>query len=281
MIAVIGGSGLYDFEDLDNRKEIELRSEFGHPSDNAIQGQIAGKNFIFLPRHGRHHKLNPSEINYRANIESLKIIGVNRIIAISAVGSLKEEHFPGKFLIPDQYIDKTYKRNNTYFEDGCVAHVPFGEPICARLSTSISQSMDEINIEHSNKGIYLCIEGPQFSTKAESKLYKSWGCDIVGMTNMPEAKLAREAGICYSSVSMVTDYDCWHEDHDSVTVDSIIKTMNNNKEKVRNLLLRLPEHLSQENTCKSCISNNIESVMTNQEYIDSSIIKKLRHILKN
>ena len=281
MIAVIGGSGLYDFEDLENREEIELRSGFGKPSDNAIQGQIAGKNFVFLPRHGRHHELNPSEINYRANIESLKRIGVNRIIAISAVGSLKEEHFPGKFLLPDQYIDKTYKRNNTYFEDGCVAHFAFGEPVCSKLSKSISQSMDEVNIDHSNKGIYLCIEGPQFSTKAESELYRSWGCDVIGMTNMPEAKLAREAGICYSSVSMVTDYDCWHKDHDSVTVDSIIKTMNTNKEKVRNLLLHLPEHLSQDNSCKSCTTNNIESVMTNKEYIDSSIIRKLQYILKN
>ena len=281
MIAVIGGSGLYDFQDLENRMEIELHSEFGEPSDNGIQGQIAGKSFVFLPRHGRYHNLNPSEINYRANIESLKRIGVNRIIAISAVGSLKEEHFPGKFLIPDQYIDKTYKRNNTYFEGGCVAHVSFGEPVCPGLSKSISQSMDEINIEHSNKGTYLCIEGPQFSTKAESELYRSWGCDVIGMTNMPEAKLAREAGICYSSVSMVTDYDCWHDDHDSVTVDSIIKTMSSNKDKVRDLLLHLPQHLSQENNCKSCISNNIESVMTNQEHLDSTIIQKLQYILKN
>jgi 5'-methylthioadenosine phosphorylase len=281
MIAIIGGSGLYDFQGLENKEEIELHSEFGEPSDNAIQGQIAGKSFVFLPRHGRHHALNPSEINYRANIESLKRIGVTRIIAISAVGSLKEKHFPGKFLIPDQYIDKTYKRNNTYFEGGCVAHVSFGEPVCSELSESISQSMNEINIDHSNKGTYICIEGPQFSTKAESELYRSWGCDIIGMTNMPEAKLAREAGICYSSVSMVTDYDCWHSDHDSVTVDSIIKTMSANKEKVQNLLLHLPKNLSSENSCKSCANNNLESVMTNQEYLDSTITQKLQYILKN
>jgi 5'-methylthioadenosine phosphorylase len=280
MIGVIGGSGLYDIADLENKEELILSSGFGSPSDLAIKGTLKGLDFVFLPRHGRHHTLNPSEINYRANIDSLKKIGVKKIISISAVGSLKEKHNPGKFLIIDQFIDKTYKRQNTFFENGCVAHFPFAEPVCGSLAKTIGVTLDKLNMKHEKKGTYICIEGPQFSTKAESLLYRSWDCDVIGMTNLPEAKLAREAGICYSSISMVTDYDCWHNNHESVTVSSIKKTMEENKNNVLSLIRNLPESLKESNKCKTCNENASNAVITTQSEINQVSKEKLKNILK-
>ncbi len=281
MIGVIGGSGLYEIDDLENQEELLLTSSFGNPSDKVIKGRLRGVDFIFLPRHGKDHTLNPSEINYRANIESLKKIGVTKIISISAVGSLKEEHYPGKFIIIDQFIDKTYRRENTFFENGSVAHTPFAEPICGCLAKTIGEALDNLNLVHQKYGTYICIEGPQFSTKAESLLYKSWGCDVIGMTNLPEAKLAREAGISYSSISMVTDYDCWHESHESVTVASIKQTMEENKNNVLNLIRNLPEYLNKINDCKKCKNEGVNSLITNQTKISEASKVKLKNILNN
>ena len=279
MIGVIGGSGLYEIDDLEKKEQIELSSNFGTPSDIAIKGKLQGLDFIFLPRHGKNHTLNPSEINYKANIEALKKIGVTNIISISAVGSLQEKHFPGKFILVDQFIDRTYKRENTFFEGGCVAHTPFAEPVCKSLASTIGNALDELNMQHEKSGTYMCIEGPQFSTKAESLLYKSWGCDVIGMTNLPEAKLAREAGICYATISMVTDYDCWHESHETVTVSAIKSTMEENKNNVLNLIRILPKFLNESSSCEICRGNRMNSVITASNEINEDIKKKLKNIL--
>ena len=263
MIAIIGGSGLYEIEGLDQREILSLESIYGKASAPAVKGFIEESEFIFLPRHGLHHELNPSEINYRANIEGLKRIGVEKILSISAVGSLKEEHQPGKVIVVDQYIDRTFKRINTFFQDGCVAHTPLGDPICRGLSNSIITILKKNNIEHSKKGTYICIEGPQFSTRAESNLYRSWGCDVIGMTNMPEAKLAREAGICYVSLAMVTDYDCWHPGHEDVSIDAIQKVMSSNILKAHSVIRYLSESETiHEKACNDCTSNMSDIVIT-------------------
>lgn len=263
MIGIIGGSGLYEIEELTHKKIVPLKSIYGAPSADAVIGYIENLEFAFLPRHGVNHQLNPSEINYRANIEGLKRIGVDKIISISAVGSLKEEHEPGKFITVDQYIDRTIKRSNTFFQDGCVGHVPFGDPVCGSLSSKINSVLKSNNIYSQDKGTYLCIEGPQFSTRAESLLYKSWGCDVIGMTNMPEAKLAREAGICYASLAMVTDYDCWHSGHDSVTVKAIQEVMKSNVDNAHNIIRSLPGLINGDGEiCNVCQSDPSEMVMT-------------------
>ena len=219
-LGIIGGSGIYELNNIVNPKWLSINSLFGKPSDNILTGSIDGINIAFLPRHGKNHNLLPSAINYRANIDCLKSLGVTDIISLSAVGSLKNEIKPGNFVIVDQFIDRTFARSKTFFDEGIVAHVSMAKPVSEQLSKLILKSAPkDINI--SLGGTYLAMEGPQFSTLAESELYRSWNCDVIGMTNMPEAKLAREAEIAYATIAMVTDYDCWHPDHDAVTIDNI------------------------------------------------------------
>ena len=277
MIGVIGGSGLYEIEELDQKTTVLLESIYGAPSAPAVIGFIGNLEFAFLPRHGLNHQFNPSEINYRANIEGLKRIGVDKIVSISAVGSLKEEHEPGKFIVIDQYIDRTFKRKSTFFQGGCVAHVPFGDPVCRALSNSIITALENNKFGHSNKGTYLCIEGPQFSTRAESLLYRSWGCDVIGMTNMPEAKLAREAGICYASLAMVTDYDCWHPEHDDVSIEAIYKVMKANTSNAHTLIKSLSALTNMnEKGCSHCSSDVSDIVITTSVDKDQSFLDLIK-----
>ena len=234
-LGIIGGSGIYDLDNISDAKWQNVSSEFGEPSDKILTGIINNINIAFLPRHGKSHNLLPSNINYRANIDCLKSLGVTDIISLSAVGSLKESIKPGDFVIIDQFIDRTFARKKSFFNDGIVAHVSMAKPTSKNLSKIIFESAPD-NINILNRGTYIAMEGPQFSTLAESNLYRSWNCDVIGMTNMPEAKLAREAEIAYATIAMVTDYDCWHPDHDAVTVDSIIKVLNTNSLNAKNLL---------------------------------------------
>ncbi len=241
-LGIIGGSGLYDLRDAIEAEWIKVNTPWGEPSDELLKCHINNKEVIFLPRHGRGHKINPSNVNYRANIDALKQNNVTDVISISAVGSLKEEHQPGKFILIDQFIDRTYARKKTFFDDEIVAHVSMAKPICQQLSKICENALEELEIDHSNKGTYLAMEGPQFSTFAESCLYRSWGLDVIGMTNMPEAKLAREAELRYASIAMVTDYDCWHEIHSNVDVQTIIKTLNKNVDRAKNLIIEIVQN---------------------------------------
>jgi 5'-methylthioadenosine phosphorylase len=227
-IGVIGGSGLYSMPGFTNHQEVVISTPFGNPSDPYVVGELEGKPVAFLARHGRGHRISPSELNFRANIYGFKKLGVEWIISLSAVGSLKEEHKPLDFVIPDQFVDRTRNRISTFFGEGLVAHVGFADPVCGELARLLQQACHEAGVPAKLGGTYLCMEGPAFSTKAESQLYRSWGMDVIGMTNLQEAKLAREAELCYSTIAMVTDYDCWHPDHDAVTVADIIKNLTHN-----------------------------------------------------
>ncbi|HQU02180.1 MAG TPA: S-methyl-5'-thioadenosine phosphorylase [Acetobacteraceae bacterium] len=236
VIGIIGGSGLYDIEGIEGKEWRRVATPWGEASDELLFGTLAGVPLVFLPRHGRGHKLSPSELNYRANIDALKRSGVTDILSLSAVGSLKADYPPGHFVIIDQFIDRSFARTKSFFGSGCVAHVSMADPVCPRLGDALEANARQLGLPVSRGGTYLVMEGPQFSTRAESHLYRSWNCDVIGMTNMPEAKLAREAEICYATVAMVTDYDCWHDDHDAVTVDAVIKVLLGNADKARALI---------------------------------------------
>ena len=236
VIGIIGGSGIYDVEGLTNVEWRAVKTPFGDPSDALMFGELGGQRVVFLPRHGRGHRVPPSELNFRANIDALKRSGVTEVISLSAVGSLREDLPPGRFVIVDQFIDRTFARVKTFFSSGCVAHVSMADPVCARLGDHLEASAKDAGIDAVRGGTYLVMEGPQFSSRAESELYRSWGCSVIGMTNMPEAKLAREAEMCYATVAMVTDYDCWHPHHDDVTVDAVIKVLLANADKARSLV---------------------------------------------
>jgi len=238
MLAMIGGSGVYNIDGLANTRWLKVDSPFGAPSDDLLLGELEGEPLLFLPRHGRGHQLPPSAINYRANIDALKRAGATQVISVSAVGSLRAELPPGTFVIVDQFIDRSFARAKSFFGTGLVAHVSMAHPVCARLGDALQGAARAQDIPHLRGGTYLVMEGPQFSTLAESELYRSWRCDVIGMTNMPEAKLAREAELCYATVAMVTDYDCWHPDHDAVTVDMILRTAQANAGHARALLRR-------------------------------------------
>ena len=244
VIGIIGGSGLYEIDGLANTRWERVKSPFGPTSDEFLFGELDRQQLIFLPRHGRGHKIPPSELNFRANIDALKRAGVTEIISLSACGSFKEELDPGTFVIANQFIDRTFARVKSFFSTGMVAHVGFGHPVCSRLGDALESGAKALGIKTQRDGTYLAMEGPQFSTLAESKLYKSWDCDVIGMTNMPEAKLAREAEMCYATVAMVTDFDCWHSDHDHVTVDAIIKVLLGNADKARSLVKEVSPKLS-------------------------------------
>jgi 5'-methylthioadenosine phosphorylase len=243
VVGVIGGSGIYEIDGLENRRWVKVDSPFGDPSDELLFGELEGRTMVFLPRHGRGHRIPPSEINFRANIDALKRAGVTEILSMSAVGSLREDLPPGTFVVVDQFIDRTFARRKSFFTTGLAAHVGMGHPVCARLGDALEETLAELNVPRRRGGVYLVMEGPQFSTRAESELYRAWGCDVIGMTNMPEAKLAREAELCYATVAMVTDFDCWHPDHDHVTVDAVIKTLTENAEKARAVVRRVAPRL--------------------------------------
>jgi len=252
VFGIIGGSGVYDIEGLSNKRWVRVDSSFGEPSDELMFGELRGQSLVFLPRHGRGHKISPSEINFRANIDALKRAGVTDLISVSAVGSLREELRPGMFVIVDQFIDRTFAREKSFFGTGCVAHVSMAHPVCTRLGDHLEAAARDAGIEATRGGTYLAMEGPQFSSLAESELYRSWGCDVVGMTNMPEAKLAREAELCYASVAMVTDYDCWHPNHDAVTVDAIIQVLMANAENARSLVKQVAPRLLADSAAPRC-----------------------------
>jgi 5'-methylthioadenosine phosphorylase len=242
-IGVIGGSGVYEVDGLRDARWEKVESPFGSPSDEVLVGEIAGSRFAFLPRHGRGHRIPPSEINYRANIDVLKRLGVTDLISVSACGSLRERLAPGTFVLVDQFIDRTVTRSQTFFETGFVAHVSMARPVCQRLGDAVEGAARALEIATARGGTYLAIEGPQVSSRAESELYRSWGCDVIGMTNLPEAKLAREAEICYSPVAMVTDYDCWRDDHGAVAVGDILEVLHDNADRGRSLVTAVAAEL--------------------------------------
>jgi 5'-methylthioadenosine phosphorylase len=273
-IGIIGGSGLYSMPGFNDVGEERISTPFGDPSDSYVLGTIEGRTVAFLARHSRGHRISPTELNFRANIYGMKQLGVERIISVSAVGSLKEEHKPMDFVIPDQFVDRTARRISTFFGNGVVAHVAFADPVCAEVAKVIAGACRTAGVTGKLGGTYLCMEGPQFSTRAESNLYRSWGMDVIGMTNLQEAKLAREAEICYSTIAMVTDYDCWHSDHDAVTVDQIVAVLNKNAENactvVRNSVAAMPR----ERGCK-CGFALQHAIMTDPAKIPAETRQKL------
>ena len=245
VIGIIGGSGLYDIDGLEDKTWTTVETPWGAPSDQLLTGRLAGVRCVFLPRHGRGHRVSPTHLNYRANIDAMKRMGVTDILSLSAVGSLKEELAPGHFVIVDQFIDRSFAREKSFFGEGIVAHVSMAHPVCGRLGDAIEGAAHALALPTTRGGTYMVMEGPQFSTKAESELYRSWGCSVIGMTNMPEAKLAREAEICYATVAMVTDFDCWHPDHDHVTVEAVVQVLFGNADKARALVKSLVPTLGQ------------------------------------
>jgi 5'-methylthioadenosine phosphorylase len=248
-VGVIGGSGLYDIAGLEDVREIELSTPFGAPSDAYITGRLGSVRMVFLPRHGRGHRISPSEINFRANVWGMKKLGVTRILSVSAVGSMREDIVPGDFVVIDQFFDRTRHRADTFFSGGVVAHVMFADPVCSRLRNTLLDAGRALGLRMHDGGTYVNMEGPQFSTRAESRIYRKWGVDVIGMTNLQEAKLAREAEICYATIAMATDYDCWHEGHDDVTVEGILAVMHKNIGNARKLILQAAPKLAPQGDC--------------------------------
>ncbi|MXV44159.1 S-methyl-5'-thioadenosine phosphorylase [Saccharibacter sp. 17.LH.SD] len=277
VIGVIGGSGLYDIDGLENKEWRRCESPWGTPSDELLFGTLDGVKCVFLPRHGRGHPIPPSHLNFRANIDALKRAGVTDIISLSAVGSLKEELEPGRFVLVDQFIDLTQGRARTFFEEGCVAHVSMAEPVSRHMVDKLGAAAEKIGIPVTHGGTYVVIEGPQFSTRAESQLYKSWGCSVIGMTNMPEARLAREAEMNYATVAMVTDYDCWHEDHESVTVEAVVRTMKTNASRARDLVkAAIPELGKPRSLCPTGAERALDNAIITPPYAwDSAVLGRL------
>jgi 5'-methylthioadenosine phosphorylase len=273
-IGVIGGSGLYAMSGFEAEQEVAIETPWGEPSDKYLVGTMAGKEVAFLARHGRGHRIMPSDLNYRANVWGFKTLGVERIISLSAVGSLKEEHRPLEFVIPDQFFDRTAARTSTFFGDGLVAHVSMAHPVCSELSRVVKDACHAAGVAAKPGGTYLCMEGPAFSTQAESIVYRSWGMDVIGMTNLTEAKLAREAEICYITVAMVTDYDCWHPQHDAVTVSEIIDNLTHNAENAAKVVASAVAHMPQSRNCK-CGSALKHALITNPSAIPATTKQKL------
>ena len=277
ILGIIGGSGVYDIEGLTNKRWQRIASPFGEASDELLFGELNGQTLVFLPRHGRGHRIPPSEINFRANIDVLKRAGVTDVISVSAVGSLREHLRPGMFVIVDQFIDRTFARVKSFFGTGLVAHVSMAHPVCGRLGNHIETAAQEAGIEAIRGGTYLVMEGPQFSSYAESELYRSWNCDVIGMTNMPEAKLAREAELCYATVAMVTDYDCWHPNHDDVTVDQIVQVLLGNADRARSLVKSIAPHIGTDAKAGACSCRHAleHAIITAPEARDPEMLKKL------
>ena len=278
-IGILGGSGLYTMRGLTGTQELRVKTPFGEPSDAVVLGTLEGKRVAFLARHGRGHRLLPSEINYRANIYAMKLQGVERIISVSAVGSLKEDLRPGEFLVPDQFFDRTKNRASTFFGDGMVAHVAFAHPTCGQLSGVLADACVEEAVKVHRRGTYICIEGPQFSTLAEAEVNRQLRFDVIGMTNLTEAKLAREAEICYATIAMITDYDCWHPDHESVTAAQIIATLNQNAENAQKVLRNAVRELPAARSCK-CGAALEHALVTDLQLVPTATKKRLAAILK-
>lgn len=277
VLGIIGGSGVYDIEGLSHKRWERVDSPFGKPSDELLLGELDGQSMVFLPRHGRGHRIPPSEINFRANIDAMKRVGVTDLISVSAVGSLRENLRPGMFVIVDQFIDRTFAREKSFFGTGLVAHVSMAHPVCSRLGAHIEAATRETGIEFARGGTYLVMEGPQFSSLAESELYRSWNADVIGMTNMPEAKLAREAEICYASVAMVTDFDCWHPDHDDVTVDAIVKVLLANADRARTMVTKVAPRLHSDASAPACGCRRAlqHALITAPEARDPEMLRRL------
>ncbi len=277
-IVIIGGSGLYQMPGFTDAHEVEQQTPFGDPSDAYILGTLGGRQVAFLARHARGHKLLPSELNFRANIYGFKQLGVERIISVSAVGSLKDEHKPLDFVIPNQFFDRTRHRVDTFFGDGIVAHIAFGDPVCSEMTEVVRGACQTVGVTAKRGGTYICMEGPQFSTKAESNVYRSWGADVIGMTNLQEAKLAREAEICYVTIAMVTDYDCWHPHHDSVTVEQILSVLAKNAENAAKVVTATVSAMPKTRSCK-CGSALANAILTDPAKIPAATKEKLQLIL--
>ena len=277
-IGIIGGSGLYHMPGFKETQEVRLETPFGDPSEVYVLGDLDGRKVAFLARHGRGHRILPSELNFRANIYGFKQLGVTRIVSVSAVGSLKEEHKPLEFVVPNQFFDRTRHRVDTFFGDGIVAHIAFADPICPELAKVVESACKKAGVAGKLGGTYLCMEGPQFSTKAESNVYRSWGMDVIGMTNLQEAKLAREAEICYVTVAMVTDYDCWHPHHDSVTVDQIVAVLVKNADNAVKVLRATVAAMPKTRACK-CGAALAHAILTERDKIPAATRKKLSLIL--
>ena len=277
-IGIIGGSGLYSMPGFTAQREEIIETPFGAPSDPYVVGELEGHEVAFLARHGRGHRISPSELNFRANIYGMKALGVERILSLSAVGSLKEEHKPLDFVIPDQFFDRTRGRISTFFGEGLVAHVSFADPVCPQLSQAVEAACTTVGVNVKRGGTYLCMEGPMFSTKAESNIYRSWGMDVIGMTNLQEAKLAREAEICYVTVAMVTDYDCWHEGHDAVEVTDIIRVLLQNASNACGVVAEAVKTMPAERACK-CGSSLQHALITDKKVVPEATVRKLGPIV--
>jgi 5'-methylthioadenosine phosphorylase len=277
VIGLIGGSGLYDMDGITDREWRRVDSPWGRPSDEILFGRIGGVPIRFLPRHGRGHPTPPSDLDYRANIDAMKRAGCTELLSLSAVGSLNGDLAPGTFVIVDQFIDRTFARRKSFFERGCVAHVSMAHPVCPRLGDALETAARELGLRHKRGGTYLAMEGPQFSTKAESELYRAWGCDVIGMTNMPEAKLAREAELCYATVAMVTDFDCWHPDHDAVTVEAVVKVLFANADRAKALVQKVVPLLgSPRPPCPAGCDRALETaIVTAPDKRDPALMAKL------
>jgi len=277
-IGVIGGSGLYEMEGLEDVKSVRMETPFGDPSDEFVLGTLHGRRLAFLPRHGRGHRILPSEINFRANIHAMKQLGVERIISVSAVGSMKEEIEPGHIVVPDQFYDNTRHRISTFFGEGVVGHVGFADPVCHELGFAVYDAGRAVGATVHKGGTYVCIEGPQFSTRAESNVYRSWGVDVIGMTNVTEAKLAREAEICYATMALSTDYDCWHESEEDVTVEAVVAIINKNVETAKAIISKAVSEIPKTRTCQ-CSEALKFSIMTQPESIPDEVKERLAPII--
>jgi 5'-methylthioadenosine phosphorylase len=273
-IGIIGGSGLYSMPGFEEREEIDIATPFGRPSESFVVGKLCGRRVAFLARHGRGHRLSPSELNFRANIYAMKSLGVERIVSLSAVGSLKEEHRPLDFVIPDQFFDRTRGRVSTFFGEGLVAHIAFADPVCPEVAGVVEEACRAAGVNVKCGGTYLCMEGPAFSTKAESEVYRSWGMDVIGMTNLQEAKLAREAEICYATVAMVTDYDCWHPEHDAVTVEQIVSNLLKNAANACQVVAEAVTRMPSARACK-CGSALAHAIITDRAAVPEATRRKL------
>jgi 5'-methylthioadenosine phosphorylase len=280
ILGIIGGSGLYDLPGLADTRWVKTDTPWGAPSDEILRGRLDDLELAFLPRHGRGHRIPPSELNYRANIAALKTLGATDVVSVSAVGGLRADLPPGTFVIVDQFIDRTFARAKSFFGSGCVAHVSMAHPVCGRLGAHLGRALAALAIPHAMGGTYLAMEGPQFSTLAESRLYRSWNCDVIGMTNMPEAKLAREAELCYATVAMVTDYDCWHPQHDDVTVEAIVRVLLANAEAARTLVARAAQDVAQDASAATCACRHAldHALITAPAARDAALVDKLRVI---
>lgn len=274
VVGVIGGSGLYEIDGLADVKEVRVETPFGEPSDVYITGNLKDVKMVFLPRHGKGHRLLPSELNYRANIYGMKKLGVQQIISVSAVGSMREDLVPGHIVVPDQFFDRTKGRASTFFGNGIVGHVEFADPVCNNLSVILYSAGLEIGLKIHKGGTYICMEGPQFSTRAESLIYRKWGVDIIGMTNIPEAKLAREAEICYGTIALVTDYDCWHEAEEDVTIEAILDIIKKNVSNAKKIIIHAVEKISADRTCK-CANSLQHAIITDPDFIPEKTKKDL------